>query len=1517
MISELDLELESGLAQLPADERLRVLGQDYNLQRELGKKRLTRRALARLPPAEKLRILEDLRVRRQIQLGTRRIASPSDTNLALQSPPAEQTAKMRKLPISHPEAHSHHFGGRANAGGVNYEQRVAAFIAVKMLVGYQCTLWEEIDGSKISAIIMQAPEPVDDIVVRLASESEAAIYISAKQRADRISLTANSPAFADTVRAFVEQFLKLSVVARSNCRLVWAVPTSAGPAMTHELAQVLDTHRKDAGDLSLDSFLVGREAKKKKALTTLKTVATDAWEKQSGTAPTEAELRSFLRLIYVEVYDFGCGQRHERLAENDLRSHLVVDPDQAKQVWEKLEHFFADSNQRGFQITAASLRKVFVAHGLALKSPPGYGEDIKILLALTERNLARLKEHDTLRFGLNAVDEVHIPRPGELSALLGAAKSGHLLITGEPGCGKSGLIHQLVETLKTEGLPVVLLLAEEIWGLEGTPPVNPPGLTHPLDEVLAHWPDGARGFLITDALDAVRDVKTQKMLRRLLHDVQTGKSGWTVVASVREYDLQFGRELREAFPAGVCGYNRASISGVAHFYLDRLSETQLDGLVAIRSEIEPFIVSARQNPKSSGLHRSPFYLRLAAELLHEGVNSSRLADWTSPALLLRKFWEASMAGDYHANQRTVTLGKICQSIVNAHSMTLSLKELCLEAPDLDSVNELRKCGIFQAPAVRHGMPVGGDEIRFAHHLLHDYAIARSLVPETPERFAAFVIREPLVPVFYRQSVLFALEELWDLPDGRKGFWEATLKLEGMTSLYGITRILAPIIAARRVETLADLQPLLAALESSHDGNSPALKALRHLASGVQDASEEVLTTAGTAWCSFAEKLAGLLPQNASSETPLVHILAKLNQTIITNVYAQRLALNAAGRGLLANYVAKEFAKSWPYSALVAIETVSRNFGVAPTESELALLALLTPQRVAQFPHTDLSYLSDNLKYIGPEGDKVVLHLFDAAFSTPGPAPGQYEDAGSAIMSLRFQTSNLWGIVRYPLTNYYESRNGENASLLTEIACIVWNAVAGQRPEESVLATISFRGWSCNIFEDYSHISGRGYHQNENRIFSHFEKNLREWAVANDAGKLNTALDRLAAGNRSSLVWQVFLEVGAEYPLALGILLEDILNEPLFLTHLDYLYGGTALLGALHKAGDIVRRERLEKLVVDLPNKVKRRTGETHEQATARAVYAQNRLLGALEGPNIVLEEIRDLWRARQAINPLPVNHRPEGARVFSHTISEQEFLERNGVNLNETANKEMLRLRDSLKIFQNVNNPQIETSEIERNWPLIPQCEQVLKRHAKAHPQMAEELWGHLVGACEKIVGQVTSWPKTDQRWNIIRRILLKAATDKLPLEDDANDTKDEGWPSWGWPAPRLDAARGLPFLAHRLGHVDNAVSAALRHLCRDKSCPLKFNLADRLAVLEKPASDLTWELMDTFIAYEKKLSVLDALVLSADRLWGAAPEKVKPRLFQIASRAMRDAAPSNHIFESLAHSFLFYFLRTGDAQCW
>ena len=47
------------------------------------------------------------------------------------------------------------FGGRSTAVGVGYEAKVAAFVAVKMLAGDDCSLWEGVTGEHVVAVTMQ------------------------------------------------------------------------------------------------------------------------------------------------------------------------------------------------------------------------------------------------------------------------------------------------------------------------------------------------------------------------------------------------------------------------------------------------------------------------------------------------------------------------------------------------------------------------------------------------------------------------------------------------------------------------------------------------------------------------------------------------------------------------------------------------------------------------------------------------------------------------------------------------------------------------------------------------------------------------------------------------------------------------------------------------------------------------------------------------------------------------------------------------------------------------------------------------------------------------------------------------------------------------------------------------------------------------------------------------------------------------------------------------------------------
>ena len=171
----------------------------------------------------------------------------------------------------------------------------------------------------------------------------------------------------------------------------------------------------DGGDTSLSNFMRGRQPQTGEGSQGIADGGkTGVEESIRRSRQRMATCVAFVRQVYVEIYDFECGQRLERQAEIDIRSHIAANPDRHGEFGKKLEHFFARVDQRGVRVTSSSLRQVLAADEIKLKSSPDYAEDIARLQELTARNLDRLKEHSTLPFGPNPGDAVHIPRTEEL-----------------------------------------------------------------------------------------------------------------------------------------------------------------------------------------------------------------------------------------------------------------------------------------------------------------------------------------------------------------------------------------------------------------------------------------------------------------------------------------------------------------------------------------------------------------------------------------------------------------------------------------------------------------------------------------------------------------------------------------------------------------------------------------------------------------------------------------------------------------------------------------------------------------------------------------------------------------------------------------------------------------------------------------------------------------------------------------------------------------------------------------------
>ena len=186
------------------------------------------------------------------------------------------------------------------------------------------------------------------------------------------------------------------------------------------------------------------------------------------------------------------------------------------------------------------LRRLLVEGGFELISSPAYLADIRALREYTRLTLQSLDHLATLTVHGR---DVRIERP-VTEFLRSQAIEHSLVVVGDPGAGKSGVLHELGSALQRNHEDVVFLAADRL----DDSLKSELGLRHNLTDVLVNWSGKKTGTLIIDALDAARGSKALIVLRDLIRSVvSTPESRWRIVASIRVFDLRYSQDLQSIF----------------------------------------------------------------------------------------------------------------------------------------------------------------------------------------------------------------------------------------------------------------------------------------------------------------------------------------------------------------------------------------------------------------------------------------------------------------------------------------------------------------------------------------------------------------------------------------------------------------------------------------------------------------------------------------------------------------------------------------------------------------------------------------------------------------------------------------------------------------------------------------------------------------------------------------------------------------------------------------------------------
>lgn len=612
---------------------------------------------------------------------------------------------MNHVPKSRPA------GGVASQRGINYQNRVAAAFAVACLS--ETAPGMDLPTTPIRTIRCESGEPVGDILLELTDG--ALLFVEVKR-----SIRLSDERFADLVAQLIKQFITCEQSIDHESK-PWRRPLKAGTdrlqiitssdspeAVRKHLAACLDRIGPVAEPSEL--LCLTKNKTEDEAFTLFRSVLTASWKDLLGEQLSDDQLVRLLSLVRIGTADTNPNEADEAHALRAIGTSILDSNEYASPAWSGLLDIAARAAETREPLSRESLVTQFERLGFALKSSPNFARDIQ-----TIRDYSRLTLDSMSQLSELSVKGRPIRIRRRVTAFLEEIARNHsLLVIGEPGAGKSGVLHELGTILQNNS-DVLFLAADRIEG----PLRTELGLTNDLGEILRNWRGKGPGFVIIDALDAARGATASTALRELMRRIaKEPESRWKVIASVRTYDLRYGQEIQQIFRIPFdqeCrpgGFQHPDFPFIRHVLVRTFDPTELDEIFAQSPDLAAIYLAA--NSSLQHLLKSPFNLRLVADLLSSNLSHAEISVIETHMALLEKYWlHRVIKSPGEGNARELTLHDLLKAMVIDRTLTVSKTKARDAAihPQFDSL--CRDGVIIEQTANLHGRNIVG----FAHHLL--------------------------------------------------------------------------------------------------------------------------------------------------------------------------------------------------------------------------------------------------------------------------------------------------------------------------------------------------------------------------------------------------------------------------------------------------------------------------------------------------------------------------------------------------------------------------------------------------------------------------------------------------------------------------------------------------------------------------------------------------------------------------------------------------------------------------------
>jgi len=898
-------------------------------------------------------------------------------------------------------------GGSAPAAGVPFAAEIGAYFTAGAMASEILPARLELSGEVAESFRFETEIPVDDLLILTSAPGR--IFFQFKT--NMAFGTTEGSEMGKTVNQIVRLWKLCSEgdgskgwntsLDQNTDRVVIAVGKETPSTVGYELGEALKRRRQNSVTDAIPEDLEG-------ALTKFRVLVRAAWKTVYGVEPTDANVEAILGYVVVMQFtpaDFEVGTL--------ILGKNLADEKTDRATFAVLARICEARMQTRTGFTVPQIRRELESRGVKLLTPADYRADQRMLQEYSTLVRDRLAAKARLR--VNELESVPISRK-VTEVITSVAAAGSLLILGDPGVGKSGVLHNVGTALAADGTPVVIL---EVEGSTQDDLEGQICLEHSFRKVLENWPGTSPAYLLIDGLDEARGGPAESVYRTLIADVLAlPEKRWIVIASARTFDLRVGVQFRSLFqgqpPSGADRVPGEIFDRIQHVVVKPWTPSEFERILEAVPRLEVAIKAGGQ--KLRELAEVPFNTQLLADVVASGADEQKLGSIRSQVELLCTYW------DYRVLSCGMAAETCLESVVRT-TVEKPFKDVVLSpirSANPETLEQLLRQGVLVD--VRNGR-----FLAFQHNILYDYAASRLyLNPFESDELKKVFSRERSLGLLLGPALSFALKELWEEGANRTLFWKQLINLTGDHGVDAIARCQTSRTACELVASPTDIHDLVVQLRDDPDAKKVVDGLVGALMVLVTDAPR-LVTIAAWTWATAEFSTDERLDGNTGALLDLL-----LKQELGTASYNR---LGVAARRLLE----RGFSDLSPNHHLLArfcIAYVAQTYSSDPVASRALLEKTFDPARLERYAHVEVPALAREVEHIAATDPEFACEIYKRTFGYNVTSTQETRIGGGNILPMTSNASQDYNMACYSLAQHFSSFLDGDVAAATEAVIAV-------------------------------------------------------------------------------------------------------------------------------------------------------------------------------------------------------------------------------------------------------------------------------------------------------------------------------------------------------------------------------------------------------------------------------------------------------------------------------------------------